>query len=49
MKQVKEQLQEDILTILEGFGIDKAMEDGDYNKMVSAICEAVVDNLNKIK
>lgn len=48
-KQVKEQLQEDVLTILEGFGIDEAMEGADYNNLVSALCDAIIANLNKLK
>lgn len=41
-KELKEQAQEDILTILEGFGVDEAMEGGDYNNMVSALCDVVI-------
>ena len=48
MKQeLKEQLQNDVLTILEGFGIDEAMEGRDYNNMVSAICDSIINNVNK--
>ena len=49
IKEVKEQVQEDILTILEGYGVDEAMEGGDYNNLVSALCDQVVHNLNKLK
>lgn len=45
---IKEQLQEDILSILEGFGVDEAMTGSDYNNMVSALCQAVVDAMSKI-
>lgn len=48
MNEVKEQLQEDVLTILEGFGIDEAMEGADYNNLVSALCEAIIKNINKL-
>mgnify|MGYP003338754664 CR=1 FL=1 len=48
MKQeLKEQLQNDVLTILEGFGVDEAMEGRDYNHMVNAICDSIINNVNK--
>ena len=46
--EAKEQLQENVLTILEGFGIDKALEGADYNDLVTALCDTIVDTLNKI-
>ena len=49
IKELKEQLQNDILTILEGWGIDEAMEGADYNNMVSALCDAIINNVNKLK
>ena len=48
VKEAKEQLQEDVLTILEGFGVDEAMEGADYNNLVSALCETILNKLNKI-
>jgi len=48
VKEVKEQLQEDVLVILEGFGVDEAMEGGDYNNMVSALCDTIINNINKL-
>lgn len=46
--EAKEQLQENVLTILEGFGIDDALEGADYNDLVTALCDTIVDTLNKI-
>jgi hypothetical protein len=46
--EVKEQLQEDILSILEGFGIDEAMDKQDYERIRNAMCDAVIANLNKL-
>jgi hypothetical protein len=45
--EIKEQLQQDILVILESYGVDEAMEGRDYNNMVTNICDAVIFNLNK--
>ena len=49
IKQVKEQMQEDILTILEGFGVDESLEGADYNKLVTELCDVVITGLNNIK
>jgi len=48
IKEAKEQLQEDVLTILEGFGVDGAMEGSDYNNLVNVLCDTIVNKLNKI-
>jgi hypothetical protein len=49
IKELKEQLQEDVLSILEGFGIDEAMEGADYNNLVSTLCDTIISNINKLK
>ncbi len=48
IRELKEQLQEDVLSILESFGIDDAMEGQDYNSMVSALCDAIIHNVNML-
>lgn len=48
IKEAKEQLQEDVLTILEGFGVDGTMEGSNYNNLVNALCDTIVNKLNKI-
>ena len=47
-QEVKQQIQEDILTILEGFGVDEMFEGGEYNSMVNSLCETVISNINKL-
>ena len=49
IKELKEQLQEDVLSILEGFGIDEAMEGADYNNLVNTLCDTIIFNVNKLK
>ena len=49
LRQTKEQLQEDILTILESFGIDSALEGAEYNSMVDALCKTVIANINRFE
>lgn len=47
--EIKEQLQEDILTILEGFGIDGCLEQSDFDKLTTMICNAVIHNVNQLE
>ena len=47
--ELKEQLQEDVLIILESFGVDEAMEGEDYNNLVFLFCDSVLTNVNKLK
>ena len=48
IKEIKEQLQEDIISILEGFGIEEAMDEKDYERIKNAMCDAVIANLNRL-
>lgn len=47
-KELKEQLQNNILTILESFGVDDALDGDEYNDMVDALCNSVIDNVDKL-
>lgn len=49
LTEVKEQLQEDILSILEGFGIEEAMDERDYERIKNAICDTIIANLDRLK
>jgi hypothetical protein len=48
IQELKQQLQEDVLVILEGFGVDEAMEGGNYNNMVSALCDSIISRVNEL-
>ena len=48
IREVKEQLQEDILSILEGWGINEALDEIDYEKLKNSLCDAVISNLDKL-
>ena len=48
LREVKEQLQEDILSILEGWGIEEAMNKEDYERIKNALCDSVIFNLDKL-
>jgi hypothetical protein len=47
-QELKEQLQNDILTILEGWGIDEALEGAEYNRLVNALCENVIFRIDEL-
>ena len=47
-QEIQEQLQQDILSILEGFGIEEIMKNQDYEKMKDVICNAIISHINKI-
>jgi len=46
-RDLKEQLQEDILTILEGFEICDMLDGEDYNNLVTALCDSAIQNVDK--
>ena len=48
INETKEQLQEDVLSILEGFGVDEALTGQDYSRLANALCETIVLHLNKL-
>ena len=49
IEEVKEQLQEDLLTLFEGFGINEAMDKEDYERFKNATSDIVLKNLNNLK
>lgn len=46
--EVKEQLQQDILTILEGFDMEDIMDEDDYEAMKDKLCNSVITNIDKL-
>lgn len=48
LREVKEQLQEDLLSLLEGIGIDEALPEQDYENLKTEVCDIVITNLNKL-
>ena len=46
--EVKEQMQEDILCLLEGFEIESIMDPQDYEALKNNLCQIVIDNLNNL-
>ncbi len=46
--EVKQQLQEDILSILEGFDLGDVLDEADYYKLQNALCDSVIRNLDKV-
>jgi hypothetical protein len=44
-QEIQEQLQNDILSIIDGFNIEKLMKSNDYEKMKNAICDCILKNI----
>ena len=47
--EVCEQTQEDLLSLLEGFGIDEVMDVRDYENLKDNLCQIIINNFNKLK
>ena len=47
--EVQEQLQEDMLCLLEGVGLEDALDPRDWEALKTEVCEIVITNLNKLK
>lgn len=48
INEVKEQLQQDILCLLEGMGLDEVLDESDWESLQTEVCEIVIHNLNKL-
>jgi len=47
--ELKEQLQQDLLSLLEGMGIEDALSPSDYENLKNEVCDIVITNVNKLK
>ena len=48
IRELKEQLQEDVLSILDAWGIEEEMGEKDFRKMSDEICDAIIHNINML-
>jgi hypothetical protein len=48
-KELKEQLQEDILSVLEEWGVSEALDPNDWEKLKDTVCDIIISNVNKLK
>lgn len=48
VKEVQEQLQEDLISIVEGYGVAIVSYE-ETEKLKTLLCQAVIDNLKKLK
>jgi len=46
--ELKEQLQEDLLSLLEGMGIEDTLSPSDYENLKNEVCGIVITNVNKL-
>jgi PHD/YefM family antitoxin component YafN of YafNO toxin-antitoxin module len=49
IKEAKEQTQQDILSVLDGWEIGSLMSTKEYEKLKNALYDVVINNLDKIK
>jgi len=45
---VKEQMQEDLLSLLEGMGLDEALDPRSWEALKTEVCDIVVTGINKL-
>ena len=45
--EVREQIQEDLMTYLDG--IDRAVGNGDSTEIITKVCQIIVDNFNTLQ
>ena len=48
VKELKEQMQEDILSLLEGIGLEDALSSNDWENLKNEVCEIIITNINKL-
>jgi len=46
--EVKEQLQEDILCVLEGMGIEEVLDPRDWDNLKDEVCNIIITNINNL-
>ena len=49
VNELKEQLQEDLLSLLEGMHIQDTLPPNDYETFKNEVCNIVISNVNKLK
>lgn len=47
-QEIKEQLQQDILTLLESYGINEALSPREWESLKDNVCDIIVTDLNKL-
>ena len=46
---VKEQMQEDLLSLLEGMGLEEALDPRDWESLKNEVCDIVIAGVNNIE
>lgn len=47
--ELKEQLQEDLLSLFEGVGLEDVLDSYDWENLKNEVCNIVITNVNKLK
>ena len=48
IQETQEQLQEDLLSLLEGIGIEDALDPNDWDYLKHEVCEIVISRLKQV-
>ena len=48
IQETQEQLQEDLLSLLEGVGLEDALDPNDWENLKSEVCEIVISRLKQV-
>ena len=48
IQETQEQLQEDLLSLLEGVGVEDALDPSDWENLKSEVCEIVISRLKQL-
>lgn len=46
---VKEQMQDDLLSLLEGMGLEEALNPRDWENLKNEVCDIVITGINNIE
>ncbi len=48
IQETQEQLQEDLLSLLEGIGVEDALDPNDWENLKNEVCEIVISRLKQL-
>ena len=48
IQEIKEQMQEDLLCLLESMGLEESLDPRDWESLKTEVCDIVISNLNNL-
>jgi len=49
VNEIKEQMQEDVMSLLESFGIKETMNNRDWDTLNTLVCDMIINYINELK